>query len=345
MSENIGILLHKLTKYQTLLGNAPSNKKNLYQQKIQEYSNKLNKMGVDNSNIQGMNVLFGGETPEEKLAKLRETLLANRAAAAARYTGLQSANTEASESAKQQARKLIADVNECRKSSKELTARNEELGQQIQKQEERLQALAKAVDEFAELINAAPTMDYGEQVPSGPVYNDVFVNMYIENIKSNSSPENIKDVVKDIKQTVVIGALSDDEKVSFMKETLTRELSSDVELANKVMAEFTDGKYTTLAAAPGSSSGTASRAASGLSSGTASRAASGLSSGTASRAASGSSSGMASRLGESPVKLLPVGSSTGNGAGSGSTSGKAASGRASGKGNPSVTDEDEDFTE
>ena len=58
---NIGVLLHKLTKYQTLLGNSPSSQKNsIYNQKISQYSNKLEKMGVSKSNLRQMGGLSGG---------------------------------------------------------------------------------------------------------------------------------------------------------------------------------------------------------------------------------------------------------------------------------------------
>jgi len=60
-SENMGVLLHKLTKYQTLLSNcgAPS-KAAVYNQKIDYYSNKLNSMGVSQNNLKNMRNLIGG---------------------------------------------------------------------------------------------------------------------------------------------------------------------------------------------------------------------------------------------------------------------------------------------
>jgi DNA repair ATPase RecN len=65
-SENMGVLLHKLTKYQTLLSNcgAPS-KAAVYNQKIDYYSNKLNGAGVSQNNIRNMRNLIGGVDNEE----------------------------------------------------------------------------------------------------------------------------------------------------------------------------------------------------------------------------------------------------------------------------------------
>lgn len=61
MTENIGVLLHKLTKYQTLLSNTHSHQKiDIYNQKINSYSQKLNKIGVNQSNINQLGGLVGG---------------------------------------------------------------------------------------------------------------------------------------------------------------------------------------------------------------------------------------------------------------------------------------------
>jgi len=60
-SENMGVLLHKLTKYQTLLANCGTPAKSaIYNQKIDYYSNKLNNMGVSQNNLNGMRNLIGG---------------------------------------------------------------------------------------------------------------------------------------------------------------------------------------------------------------------------------------------------------------------------------------------
>ncbi len=253
MSENIGILLHKLTKYQTLIGGAPSNKRSLYQEKINEYSNKLNKMGIDNSNIQSMNVLFGGEEPEEKLAKLKDQLARNRANAGQRYAGLDAANKAAADKMAQQARELVKNTLECKEASKVLTAKNEELTKkseeldaQIKKQEERLQKLAASVDDFAQLISGDSGSYSGDFEPPAPSYYDAFVNSYIE--MTNDS--NVDEMVAFIKNINTIKDLSQEEAIQFMKATLQRELSSNVALADKIMASFSNGKYATVAAAP-----------------------------------------------------------------------------------------------
>ena len=51
-SENVGVLLHKLTKYQTLLANSHENSKmSTYRQKINQYTSKLENLGVDRSTL------------------------------------------------------------------------------------------------------------------------------------------------------------------------------------------------------------------------------------------------------------------------------------------------------
>jgi chromosome segregation ATPase len=72
MEENIGVLLHKLTKYQTLLSNTGSyEKKNIYSQKINSYSQKLNKIGVNQNNINQLGGLIGGDDQTELQERLR----------------------------------------------------------------------------------------------------------------------------------------------------------------------------------------------------------------------------------------------------------------------------------
>ena len=64
MEENIGVLLHKLTKYQTLLNNTSVHgKTDIYSQKINSYSQKLNKIGVNQNNINQLGGLIGGIDP------------------------------------------------------------------------------------------------------------------------------------------------------------------------------------------------------------------------------------------------------------------------------------------
>ncbi len=68
MEENIGVLLHKLTKYQTLLSNTSSHqKRDIYNQKINSYSNKLNKIGVNQRNINQLGGLIGGVLSQEEI--------------------------------------------------------------------------------------------------------------------------------------------------------------------------------------------------------------------------------------------------------------------------------------
>lgn len=72
MSEgNIGVLLHKLTKYQTLLANTnASDKISVYTQKINEYQNKLERLGVNHSTLNQMGGLVGGDKYSDTLKGL-----------------------------------------------------------------------------------------------------------------------------------------------------------------------------------------------------------------------------------------------------------------------------------
>ena len=59
---NMGLLLHKLTKYQTLHANTDDmNKKSVYQQKIEYYNNKMTQIGIERQNLNNLNNLVGGE--------------------------------------------------------------------------------------------------------------------------------------------------------------------------------------------------------------------------------------------------------------------------------------------
>jgi hypothetical protein len=72
---NIGVLLHKLTKYQTLLANCDSSHKaSIYNQKISQYSNKLNRMGVSQSNIRQMGGLIGGAPQRDYAVTLKKLI-------------------------------------------------------------------------------------------------------------------------------------------------------------------------------------------------------------------------------------------------------------------------------
>jgi hypothetical protein len=60
--DNIGLLLHKLTKYQTLLANVNnSQKQEVYRQKIAFYNNKMKQIGIEQQNLNSLNNLVGGE--------------------------------------------------------------------------------------------------------------------------------------------------------------------------------------------------------------------------------------------------------------------------------------------
>lgn len=70
-NENIGSLLHKLTKYQTLNANCGSPSKSaVYNQKIAYYSNKLNQMGISSNNINQVGNLIGGAGEGNPIASL-----------------------------------------------------------------------------------------------------------------------------------------------------------------------------------------------------------------------------------------------------------------------------------
>lgn len=70
-SENVGVLLHKLTKYQTLLANSNENSKmSTYRQKINQYTSKLENLGVDRSTLTQIGGLAGGADYQKVLEKL-----------------------------------------------------------------------------------------------------------------------------------------------------------------------------------------------------------------------------------------------------------------------------------
>lgn len=70
-NENIGSLLHKLTKYQTLNANCGSPSKSaIYNQKIAYYSNKLSQMGISSNNINQVGNLIGGAGEGNPIASL-----------------------------------------------------------------------------------------------------------------------------------------------------------------------------------------------------------------------------------------------------------------------------------
>ena len=76
---NIGQLLHKLTKYQSLYGFvADDGKKALYSQKIAYYKQQLQQAGIDQNNINGVQNLVGGDVYKQG-DKITENILAKLA--------------------------------------------------------------------------------------------------------------------------------------------------------------------------------------------------------------------------------------------------------------------------
>jgi hypothetical protein len=77
--DNIGLLLHKLTKYQTLLANvSDSQKQEVYRQKIAFYNNKMTQIGIEQQNLNSLNNLVGGEPDKqivEKVQSIKNSLL------------------------------------------------------------------------------------------------------------------------------------------------------------------------------------------------------------------------------------------------------------------------------
>lgn len=70
-SKNVGVLLHKLTKYQTLLANSHEHSKmSTYRQKINQYTSKLENLGVDRSTLTQIGGLAGGVDYEKVLQDL-----------------------------------------------------------------------------------------------------------------------------------------------------------------------------------------------------------------------------------------------------------------------------------
>lgn len=73
--DNIGLLLHKLTKYQTLLANVNDIKKQeLYKQKISFYNKKMEHLGVDKQNLSSLNNLVGGNGDMEIVGNVRSVI-------------------------------------------------------------------------------------------------------------------------------------------------------------------------------------------------------------------------------------------------------------------------------
>ena len=97
--DNVGFLLHKLTKYQTLLANVnDAKKKNVYKQKIAFYNDKMTQLGVDQQNLNNLNNLVGGDYDKEIVGKVQtitNTLLAKLAQTPSEESAEEKKNSEA----------------------------------------------------------------------------------------------------------------------------------------------------------------------------------------------------------------------------------------------------------
>ena len=59
--DNVGLLMHKLTKYQTLYAHgSDKQKKKVYGQKVEYYTQKLSDLGISKNNLHKLNKLSGG---------------------------------------------------------------------------------------------------------------------------------------------------------------------------------------------------------------------------------------------------------------------------------------------
>lgn len=59
--DNVGLLMHKLTKYQTLYAHGTDKqKKKVYGQKVEYYTQKLSDLGISKNNLHKLNKLSGG---------------------------------------------------------------------------------------------------------------------------------------------------------------------------------------------------------------------------------------------------------------------------------------------
>ena len=88
-TENVGFLLHKLTKYQTLHSNSRSNeKRSLYQQKIGQYMNKLEACGADKETLNQMGGLIGGADGDSSVGALKDLIEIQKRRITAKMTEL-----------------------------------------------------------------------------------------------------------------------------------------------------------------------------------------------------------------------------------------------------------------
>lgn len=69
--DNVGLLMHKLTKYQTLYAHGTDkDKKKVYGQKINYYTQKLTNMGMSKSNLAELGRLTGGAITDDITANI-----------------------------------------------------------------------------------------------------------------------------------------------------------------------------------------------------------------------------------------------------------------------------------
>jgi hypothetical protein len=65
--DNVGLLMHKLTKYQTLFAHGTDKqKKKVYGQKVEYYTQKLSDLGISKNNLNKLNKLSGGVDEEKE---------------------------------------------------------------------------------------------------------------------------------------------------------------------------------------------------------------------------------------------------------------------------------------
>lgn len=73
--DNVGLLMHKLTKYQTLYAHGDDkSKKKVYGQKINYYTQKLTDMGMSEKNLAELGRLTGGAVTEDITANIRKAV-------------------------------------------------------------------------------------------------------------------------------------------------------------------------------------------------------------------------------------------------------------------------------
>ena len=162
MEGNIGNLLHKLTKYQTLMANTNSNQnRKTYQEKINIYSNKLHTMGINNKTLAGMSELIGGViNPDEIKATVADVnALKNKLAG---LQSRQSGSTKAFTDLKEENDRL-------KKENDELKAEIVKYDAAIAKYTEVHDQDGKTIGELQAIMNEAFGPDGGEEAAAGEI--------------------------------------------------------------------------------------------------------------------------------------------------------------------------------